>query len=401
MNEVFRAELSNEIRPRVSRRRVIESALALAVMANCSTPRNLNPFLVPNEYVGLNQEEDLSQVKNGLLFCPDTRLPYVKGKEGNITYFLSGATAKTYPASYAIAEKFFLGFKPVDVDSRGNLVSVVRPDPAQVNYSHYRALSSIIRPSQDLGHLIGFTHDERWGEDKGRPTPVGATWSVGRVESRDRGFTWIDRGTILTGQDVVDPRIVDKPTGVGQPSAIVVEENGQKYVYLYYFEITSWQKVQKPDQIYLARAEISEDGKLGPFLYKTEDGFKSKNDQLKSVGVIPPPQNIRESVFTALPDIKYNRYLKRYQVLFEVNPGLCLSFSDNGINWTEPKLIYKYPTPIIDVRTRVGGLWYSNGTMISPKEEDNFVDKSGYLYMSKGDWGRSPHQMVRIPFEFI
>ncbi|MDO8657926.1 MAG: twin-arginine translocation signal domain-containing protein [Candidatus Levybacteria bacterium] len=340
---------------------------------------------VENNYLILHDEEDVPLSQFEVQWVPDGHIPFVTFSQDKVTYFISGNAA-----TFAFLKDKNGNLISRDRDKNGHTIPCYGKDPSEVYRNGYGTITSILQLDEvNPDHIFGITHNEQW---KASNIYENYTGSIGLVESKDQGKTWESHGQIIKATDALLPG--EKVTGVGQPCAIIKEENGEKYVYVYYLYLPS--KEGAPYLIHLSRAQIT-NAKIGEFEHYTKDGFKKGINITPDtiMPVIQPPKNMES--YTALPSISYNAGRKRFEAVFETQFGFCASTSTDGIHWLEPELIFKFPNgqyPHFN-----GQKWYSNPTFWSPDENsDQKTNNNGYLIYSKGIWP-NPHSMKRRRFE--
>lgn len=333
------------------------------------------------ENVTLEERMDLSLRSEGLTFSPDGHIPYFTTPEGTRRYFIVSKNSTWMIETNG---------ESLENAIRGNRLTI--KDVLDPNSQfQYRGITSVLQlDSNNPMHLIGITHQEqRVNNDPGTFTA-----SVGEVESFDGGISWSDKGTIISGDDAIEPGT--RATGAGQPDAIYNKNDG--YVYIMYIDWASQQQVQHGDQLYLARAKANSDGSLGQVQYLTEDnGFASfEPGKLKSV---IPAASISNGGYTALPSISFNHALNQYLCVFETNVGFFTSTSKDLVNWSSPKEIFDFAAN--------GGRAHSNNnstadfitypSLLSDNyPTDQETGANAVLYFADRPFGTSAHELAGV-----
>jgi hypothetical protein len=337
--------------------------------------------------IALGNSNDLSLLSKDIKWTPDGHISYVTFPKGNRRFFIAG-NQKTYTidTNTPLSLQEALSKKAVIKEN-------FKPDEKVSYRNRYSTIASVIQTeSTNLYHLFAFTqNEEQLKKADGTYDYANFTANIGLLESFDGGNTWKDFGPVIRGSDYLAPGV--KITGAGEPSAIVKDG----YVYVYFVDWASGVKVQKSDQIYLARTKIYSNGGLGVFEFYTTTGFAPTEANFQPVITIPADSNGK---YTSLPSISYNKYLNQYLAIFETNIGFYQAFSLDGITWTKEKLIFAFTKPQSD-RTN-GDVWYSYPTLLSDNQEktDSTTANKGNLYFATGTWPNTAHQLTVKSFEF-
>ncbi|KPJ70692.1 hypothetical protein AMJ51_01230 [Microgenomates bacterium DG_75] len=344
-------------------------------------PRTSEELEATNDFFVLGPETEISLATKGILWVPDGRTPYVSFPNNERVYFISGNAS-----SYALRNE-----GPQELHSLllAGKVPEYNFGPKEFEGYNYAAITSVIQTdNQNPYHLYAFTHNEQWQSPNNGSN---FTASVGLLESDDGGRHWRVLGVPLKGDDYLPPG--EKVTGAGQPCAIIKEG----YVYLYYIDWAAGIKAHHPDQIYLARAKITENGSLGHFEHLTDRGFAKElvPGELKSVITSP------DRTYAALPGVSFNKYLNRYLCTFETSTGFWAVTSADGISWEDPRLFARFPQNQGEERKK-GVTWYSYPTFVSFDESNSEItNRNGFLIHSKGKWREESHKIVVAPARII
>lgn len=377
-------------------RRTFNKALLAAFLATAisspfeafaqSNSPTKSPEIKNNEFIQLgNQEIDLSLRELNLKYTPDDHTPYVTFSDGTRRYFISSEVSTFSIDTGGESLRKAIENKTVTAE---NIREVYGPE--QNEGYQYAGITGVYQlDSNNEKHLTAILHEE---ERINPGDSFGFRASVAKVESFDGGLTWQNKEVLIKGDDFVDPG--EKVSGAGQPSAIQIGDS----LYIYYTDWSAGQKTSHPDQIYLAKANIANGTIDSNLEFYTNNGFVSgQESDLKSV--IPVPEKIENSGYSALPSVSYNDYLKKFVAVFETNVGFCYTTSEDGINWSDAELIARFPQT--QGERKYGNIWFSYPTLVSDEDYDNdhTTGKIGILYYSKGEWSLKSHNLVAREFE--
>jgi hypothetical protein len=334
---------------------------------------------VENSYIKFGNPERISFENYGMKWMPDGQLPFVTFPDGEKVAFIS-ANARSYPV---LINK---NITPKHIDKNGRAIPCIGPDPNEDYRNGYTSITSVFQlNNNNPDHLTAITHNEEWVK---RHVSDNYTGSIGLAQSYDRGSTWTDIRQAIKASDAMKPGF--KVTGVGQPSAILVDENGHKYIQVYYLYLP----LNGRYLIHASRAPVA-GNTVGEFEHFTSDGFKKDveifPDNVKPI--ILPPEEQKDS-YTALPSI--SRHAGDYVGIFETQNGFCMTKSKNGISWNKPEIILKFPQG--QYPHKMGDRWYSNPTFWSLNfDTSQEIGNSGLLLYSTGIWDK-PHQLEMRSF---
>jgi hypothetical protein len=382
----------------ISRRDILKGTAVAGVLAflsavGCENISN-DPEVIENSLIKLGRESKgdpfrVDLEKNRILYTPDGHIPFVKVK-GETRAFISGNAA-----SYLVKTKRgdTSNFEVFGADI-GLPFPVVGPDKNVPYRNGYAALTSVLQlDPNNPNELVGISHCEKWKNTGGQLTGENFTASIGFQRSSDGGINWTsDPNPFLHASDQLEPG--QKVSGVGQPCAVIKEEGGKKYFYMYYVH---WQPRGGADQIYLSRSEIN-GVTLGKLEHFTKDGFKNTQVAPGMIEPVVTPNFLEGANYAALPSVSFNEHLKKYLMVFETQVGFCATTSSDGISWKQPELVFKFQKP--QNPHTDGQVWYSYPTLLSGfLDNDRQTAKTGTFIYSKGKWGEGPHTMVTRPFE--
>ena len=317
----------------------------------------------------LGQETDIKINQDGISWAPDGLTPYYINPDNEKVYIVAG-NARCYSVKTKQGINFPDSFK--DPNIVNNIKQAFGPDPS-VTYNNpkrgsvefrngYSAITSVI--STDNPNVkYGITHNEEWAA---QGNGDGFTACVGMVQTQDGGETWQDMGPIIIGNNPKAPELGTPVSGVGEPCGIKIGND----IFIYYIDWT------KPvNELYLAKRSL-QGTSLGPVEYFTGDGFTTSYVPEALVPVIPLPKE-QNSMYTALPDVSYNKKLNQYMALFTTNLGLMQTLSTDGINWGEAKTVKAFDHP----KESDPNNWISYFTYLSDTIEntDQITDGTGIL----------------------
>ena len=263
----------------------------------------------------------------------------------------------------------------------------------------YAGIGGVYRHSD--GRLYGFYHAEDW-DPSIPPNPSGYPgWygSVGEAVSDDDGASWQKLGPAVTGSKPKDFSAFpgQSSRGIATPSA-VADPSGT-YLYVYYGNSITGQPA-------MARADLR-DGPPVPGRFRkyhagefTEPGLGGTEDTVLNAG---------PSAAAIQPHVVYSQHLRRYvmvvhlenltELVNKTSPaqsGIYLSFSVDGIAWSEPQQLF------VDHVLIIAGMplsWEANILW------DDDTGKQGWLVYGHTDkWpdaaGGVDHYMVGRRIEF-
>lgn len=334
------------------------------------------------------QEADLSLKNYGIEWAPDGHISYATFPDGKRRYFIAGNQR-----AYAIESTTSLSLAET-IANNPSIKEVFGPDKNVSYRNGYSTISQVLQTDKSNSyHLFALTQNEQQlVKADGSLDYANFTSTIGLLESIDGGLNWQDLGVVIRGDDYLFPGT--KITGAGEPSAII--QNG--YVYVYFVDWSAQTKAFHPDQIYLARALVQANGKLGTFEFYTNNGFSTNEADLKSV---IPADAIKNGNYSALPSVSYNNYLGKFITTYEVDSGFISAYSNDGINWTDFKTIFSFPQ--LQSAKKTGDVWYSYPTLLSDSQEnsDQNTQKTGNFYFGKGIWPNTPHQPATKTFKIL
>jgi hypothetical protein len=311
----------------------------------------------------------------GVLWVPDGHTSMMEMADGKIRVWVAGG-----PYSF-MAEG-----KRIDSLNKPQLVFGPTQEQGPQGFEGYAAIHSVV-PGANQGELIGFFHRELW-PSQGQYFPF--TAGIGTAVSKDNGLTWERQPKMIIEGLQPEKPPANGVSGAGQPSAIVKDN----HVYLFF---TDW--TRPPDSIHVARARLDSVCKPQAWRHWKGDDWGRFGSEAESKPVVLPPAEWPNSLYSALSGVSYNRYLQKYLMVFETNPGFGVVTSKDLVNWSQPQLIMEFPQPQFPIVN--GQDWYSYPTLLSDTASDRETDQSGWLIYSKGVRNGVAHTMHRRPFEII
>jgi len=322
--------------------------------------------------INLGQEETVEIP--GVQWVPDGHTSMLKLPDGSVRVWFSGGPYTFMVEGKSLAEVNF---------SQPKFVFGPIKEQTPDGYEGYASIHSVI-PGVNQGELIGFFHRELW---PGQGVYFPFTAGIGLAISKDNGLTWERQKMIMKGNN---PKLPPEggASGTGQPSAIVIENQ----VYLFF---TDW--TRSPDAIHLARARIDSVARPQAWQRWTGEKWGRFGSEKESQAVIEPSREEPNALYAALPGISYNRFLKKYLIIFESNQGFWVAASKDLTNWGQPKLILEFPQPQFPIKS--GNTWLSYPTLLSETASDRETDKTGWLVYSQGIRNGIAHSLYRRPFE--
>jgi hypothetical protein len=291
----------------------------------------------------------------------------------------------------------------------------------------YAALNAVV-PGSGRNTLLGFYDAEYHplstpGNKQGQPLLS----SIGLAISTDDGVTWEKAGQVIVGLDeallgfdavvsdltalAMTPAQVDD--GASSPSAVVREDHGERYIYLYYDDRTNFAIPGLAYSIYVARARLVTDGLPGNWQKWTGTDWGLVGDQTVAVPVMVPPIGSAQAM---MPHVSYNTTLRCWLMAFKTRDDFELATSDDGVHWNPP-------ISIVNIKTQLPKGETGFPTLISPgsgedgPEHPFFADDArrpgvcieegqsqqttgatGWLFFSNHAAGDPQYLGYRIPF---
>lgn len=284
-------------------------------------------------HLGSEREYNIKDLRH----YPDGRIAQTKLHSGETVYFIS-AGQDTQRLRYDNRSQSF-----VRLDSG----PVFGHDTSKQFRNGYAGMTSVLPRDDNPEHLLFVYHAEQHA-----PQPYGQsdtktfTARIGYGFSDNEGKTCTDLGVLLEGQNFQEPGT--RISGAGQPSALILEEGGQRKLRIYCIDWTGL----AADQIYLYEADLDASGKPGKLRGHTKEGFKEDFQKGELEPVIKPPVNA-EGYYAALPDVQ--KVGNGFRAVFESKDGFYLIQSEDGITWDRTQKImdrgkdttwYSYPSII-------------------------------------------------------
>ena len=306
-------------------------------------------------------------------FCPDEHVSYHKGPHG-FSVWVAGEGGNWHFHGPALDKLSLLGKGPV-LGARGS----------EHFDRDYVGLSAVIPAAGGQG-LLGFYHAE-FHPDAPKAFPFLA--SLGLATSAD-GVTWKRVGQVIHGLENKLRPGDGHNIGACEPSAVLVKDDGEEFVYLYWGEYY----YDRPGAIYLARSPHASGGKPGTWQKWTGKGWGE-----------PGVQNLAEPVLKApagppfltmqMPHVSWNTALHRYLMVCASDVGFHVAASEDGIHFGTLIEVMRLPA----FHMRQGETFTAYPTLVSPEKATQMVTgQEGFLYFARGRWGTN-HTAWRRPFK--
>ena len=220
----------------------------------------------------------------------------------------------------------------------------------------YAALNAVV-PGESPGTLLGF-YDAEYHPLSTPTNKVGQPLlsSIGLAISTDNGVTWTKQGQVIQGLDWAmlgmdavtsnqvylatntPQNIVDD--GANSPSAVVRQDGGKTYLYLYYSDRTNF-AVTNPYAIYLARALLAGGGLPGSWQKWTGSGWGAVGAQFPAAAVMTSPPNRLEAEH---PSASFNTALNCWLLFFKTHVDFQIASSGDGLQWNPPQSLFLFDT---------------------------------------------------------
>ncbi len=218
----------------------------------------------------------------------------------------------------------------------------------------YAALDAVV-PGQSPGTLLGF-YDAEFHPLSTPTNRVGQPLlsSIGLAISTDGGVTWSRQGQVIQGLDWAmmgkeavasnqvylathSPKnIVDD--GANSPTAVLRDEGGQTYIYLYYSDRTNF-AVTNAYAIYLARSLLASNGQPGQWQKWTGAGWGAVGAQFPAAAVVSAPANRLEAEHGS---VSFNTALNCWVMFFKTHTDFQLATSDDGVQWNPAVSLFPF-----------------------------------------------------------
>lgn len=250
-----------------------------------------------------------------------------------------------------------------------------------IGFEGYAGIMSVF-PRGD--ELFGVCHYEYWQAPN---VSSNFTARVGLVKSRNNGRDWERVDTIITGMNEVAPNIGHNASGAGQPTAMVLEDQG--VVRVCYID---WNLGRIPDQLHMAEAPLDQIEDPSVWRKWHNGSFGSLALGGESTPVLGPSTDEGIVDYAALPNITQREGLGPI-VCFETNSGFCVATSeDGGTRWINVSQISQFPQPQFPVNA--GDVWFSYPSLLWGHSDS---DWDGFLIYSKGVRDRVDHTIHLRP----
>ncbi len=297
--------------------------------------------------LGPEQPVDIGRLNN----APNGHVSYRSGG-GSLTVWVAGRLPSGQKGAKGTQGTFALELHPPTWDTgalQGTKPTLVFAAPHDSRltcdapagfYRDYAAINSII-PGPQPGELLGIVHGEfhPLGQTRGG-LPLLA--SIGIATSTD-GIHWSAATQVVQGQDATS-RGCDRVAasmkqaadneGAAGPSAVVRDDGGSKFIYVYYADRIRLTAPAPTMYIYVARAPWAGVGVPRGWQKWTRSAWIPVSDTLHAAPVITTPKGAGES---AHPEVSYNSRLHRWLIVFHTNQELYAASSADGLHWDAPQ----------------------------------------------------------------
>lgn len=224
----------------------------------------------------------------------------------------------------------------------GHVVDETNPDCTSSAFDrNYAAMNDVI-PSADSTTLLAF-YDAEYHAVCGAPEPLLA--SIGLATSNDGGTTWTKQGQVVQGLDPARlgvtavttrqqnefqnlNRILD--VGASGPSAVIRQDSGALYIYLYYADRTPI--TGGDDSIYVARSLLASGGAPGTWQQWAGTTWGAMGNQTSAAPIVVPPAG---GAFLQ-PHVSWNTALRRWLMVFKTGSDFEVTQSSDGLHWDPP-----------------------------------------------------------------
>ncbi len=275
----------------------------------------------------------------GLNYFPDEPISVIKKNPfqylmvaGNSTYLMQGSTLDN---AIPIKKVLVPGTKTEFDNGYTGITSTVYDNKGKRLLAFYHAEDHVGMPK------VSYNKDIQ-----------GAYWSIGMAVLNADSNVFMKSGQILI-PSVKKPDVTHDHQGIGD--VCVITDSSNTYLYAYFTDLTRKQG-SKPAKIGMARSKIAAGGRPGSWYKFHNGGFTEKGRGGMESPVVFPPASFPCDVYA--PHVTYIRELNKYVMVCNVmvysdqekqlaeKGGIYFCFSDDGINWTEPKsLVTGHPVP--------------------------------------------------------
>jgi hypothetical protein len=268
---------------------------------------------------------------------------------------------------------------------------------------NYGAINAVV-PGSNPHTLLAFYDAEFHPVCQGdNPQPEPLLSSIGLAISADDGVTWTKQGQIIQGLDqaklgfecVTDWQIAGgtakEDDGASGPSVVVREDDGVRYLYLYYADRATLHGTyadDRKDSLYVARAMLATNGMPGSWQQWNGTGWGAVGDETVAAPIVVPPPGDGVAL---QPHTSYNTALHRWLMVFKTKVDFSITTSIDGVQWTTPVSLlaptsyaeFGFPTLVsVDLDDCHGGPCEDRDEALGHHLSQQITRASGYLYYS-------------------
>jgi hypothetical protein len=206
----------------------------------------------------------------------------------------------------------------------------------------YAAMNAVV-PGAEANRLLAF-YDAEYHVNCPNGQPLLS--SIGLATSTDGGVTWQKQDQIIQGLDeavngfsfVTQRQLAEAnngndkfDVGASGPSAVIRDDNGAAFLYLYYSDRTPI--TGSKSSVYVARALLATDGTPGTWQKWTGAGWGVAGDQTSAAPIVTPPSGTGVAL---QPHVSRNTALRSWLMVFKTQIDFEVAQSDDGLHWTTP-----------------------------------------------------------------
>ncbi len=237
-----------------------------------------------------------------------------------------------------------------DIEHLTNSREVLRPGKPGTFDNGYAGISGAYQYSNNCWIAVYHAEDQEGMPPIGGGIP-GFYARIGLALSTNNGETWEKAGPVITSSKPKEWTYYSGQAdrGAAEPG-LVLETNGV-YLYAYYTELS--RQDGRGEQVCLARACITKGIPMPGSWKKYYNGSFSQ----PGIGGLDTPvlsamkHDKAEAIF---PHVFYSKYIGKYVMTLNINywkeyyyntglknSGIYISYSDNGIEWSEPEMLIR------------------------------------------------------------
>ncbi len=316
------------------------------------------------------------------------------------------AVLSTKPFRYLLVADGTYLMQGRTLDTAVPVHKVLAPGPKTSYDNGYAGITSIYFDKKTRQWLGLYHAEDHVGLPKTSINPDinGAYWSIALVISKDNGNSFQKLGQVLTS-GVTKKDMKWEMQGIGD--VCMIADPTETYLLAYFTDLTR-RKGNETARIGLARCRIADGGRPGKWFKYRDGDFKEKGLGGENSAVVDPPKGFPSEVIN--PRVTYLPPWKKYLMVCNVvangedgkkkveKGGIYFSHSDDGIKWTEPKvLVIGQPIPYQDSE------YVSHPSLLFENVTSNSAE-GWLLYCYSPRWGtqapRQPHHLARRPISF-